>query len=30
LCYSKSAKMLEASIRLLRHYLKYKTVPVLV
>ena len=28
LCYSKSLEMLEFSIKLLLHYLKYKTVPV--
>lgn len=28
LCYSKSEQMLEASIKLLLHYLKYQTVPI--
>ena len=29
LCYSKSVEMLKCSLRLLLHYLKYRTVPLL-
>jgi insertion element IS1 protein InsB len=30
LCYSKSVEMLKHSLRLLLHYLKYRTIPVLI